>query len=97
MSYTVETIFTKPADKQWFGQIHPRLARKFARIDKSRAIGLVSRTVEKIDDNSFKVTAVWSSEADYQNFLTKKGASVADAIRQQYAQNNGIAFTTSVV
>lgn len=97
MSYTVETTFTKPADAKWFAQMHPRLAKKFGRVDKARAIGLESRTVNKIDDNTLVVTSIWASEADYQAFLGRRGVAGADAIRSTYAQNNGITIASRVV
>ena len=90
MSYTVEATFTKPADAKWFSQTHPQLAKKFGRVDKARAIGLQSRTVNKVDDNTLVITSVWATEADYRNYVTKKGTSVADAMRAAYAQSNNI-------
>jgi len=97
MSYTVETTFTKPADKKWFAQTYPGLARRFARIDRARATGLESRNVNKIDDNSFVVTSVWASEEAYQTFLTRRTASNHDALRNAHSQANGITFETRVI
>lgn len=97
MSYTVETTFTKPADKKWFAQMHPGLARRFARADRAKAVGLENRSVNKIDDNTFVVTSVWASEEDYQAFLTKRTASAPDSLRNTYGQANGITVTARAV
>lgn len=97
MSYTVETTFSKPAGTKWFAETHPRLAMRFARADRFRAEGLKTRTVDRVDENTVIVTSTWSSEDDYQNFMSKKGPSVADGIRKQYAEDNGITVTTRVI
>ena len=97
MSYTVETTFTKPAGTKWFAETHLPLASRFNKVDRVRATGVENRTVNRIDENTVVITTTWASEADYQTFLSKKGASIADSIRKQYADDNGITATTRVV
>lgn len=97
MSYTVEATYTKPADKQWFAQVHPGLAQRYRKVDRARAVGMINRTVNQVNENTVVVTSTWNSEADYQAFLAKRGASVADAVRSDYGRTNGITVTTRIV
>ena len=97
MSYTVKTTITKPAESKWFGEVHPALAKKFERVDRARAVGVQSRNVEQIDDNTVVVTVVWDDESSYRSFLTKRGASVADAVRGEHNRNNNITAQVEVV
>lgn len=97
MSYTVEATYTKPANKKWFAEVHPGLARRFNRVDRARATGLINRQVARPNDNTIVVTSTWNSEADYQAFVARKGASIADSLRGDYGRDNGITVTTRVV
>ena len=97
MSYTVEATYTKPANKKWFAEVHPGLAQRFNKVDRARAVGLIDRQVNKVNDYTILVISTWNSEADYQAFIARKGASVADALRGDYSRNNGITVTTRIV
>lgn len=93
MSYTVKTTVTKPAGTKWFADSHPGLARRYRRVDRVRAIGLESNSIEQVDENTVVLTSVWASEDAYRIFLSKKGNSIADSIRNEYNEKNGINLT----